>query len=107
MPPPLRIGTSIAELQSYVATLERERGFAEQSVVQKCLLLGEELGELFKAVRKSHGDIAYDDGGHDADAPGELADVVIVLCAIANRLGVDLAQAVISKEERKAGRAWQ
>jgi hypothetical protein len=49
------------------------------------LLLGEEVGELFKAARKSHAGIAYSEP-HDADAAGELADVLIVMCAVANRL---------------------
>jgi NTP pyrophosphatase (non-canonical NTP hydrolase) len=69
------------------------------------LLLGEEVGELFKAVRKSHAGIAYSEP-HDADAAGELADVLIVMCAVANRLGVDLEDAVRSKEAINASRRW-
>lgn len=44
---------TIKDFQKYVQELEAERGFQEQSTVQKCLLLGEEVGELFKAVRKN------------------------------------------------------
>lgn len=46
---------TLADMQRYVAELETERGFQGQDVVQKALLLGEEVGELFKALRKSQG----------------------------------------------------
>ena len=42
----------LEDFQHYVRELEAERGFSEQDVVQKCLMLGEEVGELFKVVRK-------------------------------------------------------
>ncbi len=32
--------------------MEIDRGFTEQNILQKCLMLGEEVGELFKAIRK-------------------------------------------------------
>ncbi len=32
--------------------MEDKRGFTKQGVLQKCLMLGEEVGELFKAIRK-------------------------------------------------------
>jgi hypothetical protein len=43
---------SALDLQRYAAEMEEERGFAHRDVVSQCLLLGEEVGELFKAVRK-------------------------------------------------------
>ena len=46
---------SLAQLQAFVIDFERERGFSEESIIQKCLLLGEEVGELFKAVRVESG----------------------------------------------------
>jgi hypothetical protein len=39
---------AIDDLQRYVAKMEEERGFAHRDVVSQCLLLGEEVGELFK-----------------------------------------------------------
>jgi NTP pyrophosphatase (non-canonical NTP hydrolase) len=49
---PLKQATALDDLQRYVAEMEEERGFSHLDVVQQCLLLGEEVGELFKAVRK-------------------------------------------------------
>jgi NTP pyrophosphatase (non-canonical NTP hydrolase) len=96
---------SLAELQRYVAELERERGFASQDVVQKALLLGEEVGELFKALRKSQR-LSVDPQSRIGGVGEELADVLIYLCAIANREGVDLEEAFRQKEEINKGRRW-
>ncbi len=46
---------TLKEFQTYVHDLEVERGFIDQTVLMKCLMMGEEVGELFKAVRKQEG----------------------------------------------------
>ena len=89
--------------QAYVAELEAERGFAEQSIIDKCLLLGEEVGELFKAVRTREG-LKTDMPG--SDVSGELADILIYLCAIANRCDIDLESAFREKELLNETRTW-
>jgi hypothetical protein len=43
----------LIRLEEYVMQLEQERGFADQNVLEKCLLMEEETGEFFKAIRKS------------------------------------------------------
>ena len=94
----------LADLQRYVAELEQERGFADQGVIEKCLLLGEEIGELFKAVRTQQGLKVDVPGGEVGE---ELADILIYLCAIANRLDVDLEAAFRAKEAKNHGRRWR
>jgi|TARA_B100000315_G_scaffold256213_1_gene301603 NTP pyrophosphatase (non-canonical NTP hydrolase) len=79
------------------------RGFADQSAVLRCLLLGEEVGELFKAVRTRE--------RLKVDVPGsnigsELADILIYLCAIANRYDIDLEAAFRTKEDMNKTRGW-
>ena len=106
MPARLTSGATLADLQRYVAEMEVERGFAEQSTLQKCLLLGEEVGELFKAVRETVGATPYDSEGYDPDAAGELADVVIMVCSVANHLGIDLEDAFRAKEAINETRSW-
>ena len=103
--PELKDGPGLGDFQAYVARLEEERGFASQTPIEKCLLLGEELGELFKAVRKAEGVLIAD----DAKVGGlgeELADMLIFLCSIANRYGVDLEQAFRDKEAINKTRRW-
>jgi len=92
----------LEDIQRYVAEMEQDRGFAQHSVEDQCLRLGEEVGELFRAVRKHRGMSASIVGSVDE----ELADVLIYLCAIANRLGVDLKEALVRKEEYNETRSW-
>jgi NTP pyrophosphatase (non-canonical NTP hydrolase) len=49
---PLGEAQALNAVQRYVAQMEEERGFSGRTLIQQCLLLGEEVGELFKAVRK-------------------------------------------------------
>ncbi|AHW59329.1 NTP pyrophosphatase, house-cleaning of non-canonical NTPs [Draconibacterium orientale] len=95
----------LADFQKYVTALEEERGFATQTTIDKCLLLGEEVGELFKAVRKSEG-LLVDSNSDFSEIADELADIFIYLCAIANRKGIDLEAAFRSKEEKNKLRKW-
>ena len=97
---------SLAELQRYVDWLEADRGFSDQTILDKCLLLGEEVGELFKAVRKSSG-LAVDETSTFGEVGDELADVLIFLASIANRAGVDLDHALRTKEAVNRTRTWR
>ncbi len=48
----LKSTPTLGDFQEYVKNLESLRGFDNQNALEKCLLLGEEVGELFKAVKK-------------------------------------------------------
>ena len=50
---PVLAQANLQSIQQYVKELEIERGFEKQTIIDKCLLLGEEVGELFKAIRKT------------------------------------------------------
>jgi NTP pyrophosphatase (non-canonical NTP hydrolase) len=96
------------ELQNYqhfVQQLEIERGFDHQTVLEKCLMLGEEVGELFKAIRKRE-NIKIDPNSKTGDVAEELADVFLFLCSIANRYDIDLASAIKEKEGKNRLRKW-
>ena len=68
----------------------------------------EEMGELAKCVRKSATTMGTDTAKHyDFNAAGEFADILIVMCAVANRLGVDLERAFRDKEEENKKRVWK
>ncbi len=97
---------TLKNLQKYVTELEQERGFIDQSIIQKCLLLGEEVGELFKAVRKSE-NISADRNSNIHNVGEELADIMIYVCAIANRYNIDMEEAFRAKEEINKKRVWE
>ena len=103
--PELKANPTLADFQKYVAQLEIERGFSGQNAQTKCLLMGEEVGELFKAVRKAEG-VAIDPESKTGEIGDELTDIFIYLCAIANRYNIDLEQAFLTKEERNKQRKW-
>ena len=98
---------TIQAFQKYVQELEQARGFNNQTAAQKGLLLGEELGELFKAMRKHEAQLRVDENSQVHDVADELADVFIYLCAIANRYNIDLEEAFRAKEEKNKARVWK
>lgn len=102
---PLEKHQSLEEIQQYVAEMEVERGFSDRPLIEQCLQLGEEVGEVFKAVRKQQ-NIPIDPESKVGAIGDELADVLIYLCAIANRAGIDLADALRSKEAVNETRTW-
>jgi len=97
---------TLRQLQDYVSKTETERGFAEESALEKCLLLGEEVGELFKAIRKQTG-IAVDQTAPASSIADELADVLNFILAIANRFQIDLEDAYRAKERVNSLRTWR
>ncbi len=103
----LNTDPTIQDFQKYVQQLEQERGFDNQTTTQKGLLLGEEIGELFKAIRKHEAQLRVDENSQAHDVEDELADVLIYLCAIANRYNIDLEQAFRAKEEKNKTRVWK
>jgi NTP pyrophosphatase (non-canonical NTP hydrolase) len=102
---PLPQAAALDDIQRYVALMEEDRGFSNRDVLQQCLLLGEEVGELFKAVRK-HGKIRVGTDSVIGTADEELADILIYLCAIANRLDIRLDEALRAKESFNETRTW-
>jgi NTP pyrophosphatase (non-canonical NTP hydrolase) len=102
----LKEQATLVDYQNYVKQLEDERGFSEQNVIQKCLMLGEEIGELFKAIRKKE-NIKIDHNSKFGAVDEELADILIYVCAIANRCDIDLEKAFRDKEEVNKKRIWQ
>ncbi len=103
--PILKEKPTLKDFQNYVVELENERGFINQTVVEKCLLLGEEIGELYKAVRKQQ-QIKIDNNSKITTVGEELADILIYICAIANRFDINLEEAFRLKEEVNKTRKW-
>lgn len=101
----LKEDPTFKDFQKYVRQMEDIRGFEEQGVLQKCLMLGEEIGELFKAIRKKE-KIKIDHNSKFGSIDEELADVIIYLCSIANRFDIDLEEAFRNKEEINKTREW-
>lgn len=102
----LKENPTLKDFQEYVIELEKERDFKDQTVIQKCLLMGEEIGELFKAVRKVEAISIDKKNSKITSVEEELADILIYVCAIANRYNINLETAFREKEEVNKKRVW-
>lgn len=103
-------GASMKDYQRYIHELETMHGWLKVDLVHNCFLMGEEVGELFKAVRRYNK--LFDEGAPTPQEQArvhlaeELVDVFNYLVAIANRTGVDLEQAFREKNARNQQRSW-
>ncbi|MFL5350903.1 MAG: MazG nucleotide pyrophosphohydrolase domain-containing protein [Hyalangium sp.] len=98
------------EYQRYIHELEALHGWLKLDLVHNCFLMGEEVGELFKAVRRYNK--LFDENAAPppeetrAAVAEELVDVFNYLLAIANRTGVDLEEAFRQKNALNQTRKW-
>lgn len=97
---------NLSAYQQYVAQVMRERGFDDETISQKFMLLLEEAGEFAQAARE----IANLAQAADASAEGlgdAAADVFAILLDICNHIGLDLEKAFISREQKNQTRSWE
>ncbi|MBF2052284.1 MAG: hypothetical protein IGS03_02325 [Candidatus Sericytochromatia bacterium] len=110
-------GAALADYQRYIHELEALHGWLDNDLVHNCFLMGEEMGELFKAVRRqlryydeNAASTAQDDAesaARKAHVAEELVDVLNYLLAIANRLEIDMEAAFKAKNALNQQRSWQ
>lgn len=100
---------NIDEIQEYIKKVIEIRGFANQRVQDKMLLLLEETGELAKAIRKTlpEASIDYNKIENYTSIEEEIADVFIVLVSICNRLDINLYKSFENKEKKNIERKWK
>ena len=101
--------TSLVELQNYINNVLEIRGFNNQSIELKLMLLMEEVGELAKSIRKNSTRLPIDRCkiNNYSSIEEEIADVLIVLFSIANKLQIDLYDAFLKKEKENIKRKWK
>jgi len=98
---------TLKDFQKYVKDMRIERNFNEETILEECLLLGEEVGELFKAIRKHKTRITFDNSNSKVtQVEEEISDVLTMLICVANNAGVDIEQAFRNKEEINKKRKW-
>lgn len=97
--PTLKTNPTLTDLQKHIRDLEEERGFTNETVLEKCLFLGEEVGELFQAIREKESSQDNGDIGN-SNIQDDLSDVLTFLCAIANRYDVSLEEAFREKQNK-------
>lgn len=97
---------SLKQLQEYIWSMNKERGFDLKDPGKKLIMLIEEVGELAKAIRKVSG-LKFTNNTEQKDLEEELADVQIVLLGLSSLLGIDMFDAVMKKEDKNRKRTWK
>lgn len=95
----LNVGT-IQHLQEYIAGKIKERGFEDETLQERLLLLTEELGELVNACRKITG-MNVDQHKEITNKVGEeVIDVLNMVFAVGIELGLDIEKEFFEKDEK-------
>lgn len=103
--PSLKKNPNLKDFQEYISEVEQARGL-QTDISHYTLMMGEEVGELFKAIRKTEGH-QIDPQSTVGPVAEELVDVFIFVCAIANNYDIDLEEAFNRKEQINAERTWK
>ena len=98
---------AIKALQKYVGEKIKERGFEDETLHERLVLLMEEVGELAKACRKVSGMYIESDKEIKYKAGEEIADVINVAFAVGIELGIDIEKEFFNKEARNDQRLYK
>jgi NTP pyrophosphatase (non-canonical NTP hydrolase) len=97
--------SSLADLQDLITETRAKRGFVTDPV-KILVLLTEEVGEVATEIKRFWSD---NYGEFDRDQlKEEIADVFVLLAALATRFDIDLEHAVVEKFiEKDSSRDWE
>jgi NTP pyrophosphatase (non-canonical NTP hydrolase) len=96
---------TLAGYQKLIKKLCVQRGFDDETVAEKFMLLIEETGEFAKAAR-AKSTIKVDPSSRRLELDHEAADVFWMLVDLCNALGINLAAAFEAKEHHNNQRTW-
>jgi NTP pyrophosphatase (non-canonical NTP hydrolase) len=97
---------ALAAYQQYIQQVMHERGFDDETISQKFMLLLEEAGEFAKAAREK-ANLAQAADNTAEDLSDAAADVFAILLDVCNHIGLDLEQAFINREHKNQSRTWE
>jgi len=90
-----------------VAEKIEERGFADETIHERLILLMEEMGELAKACRKISGMNVDTKRNIKYKVGEEITDVLNMLFAVGVELDIDIEKEFFSKEEKNDKRVYK
>lgn len=94
---------TIKEAQETVNEWIRQYGVRYFSELTNMAALTEEVGELARVMARKYGDQSFKPGEED-NLGEEMADILWVLCCLANQTGVDLTEEFAKSLEKKTRR---
>lgn len=100
---------SLREVQQYIKSVNTVRGFEDQPIEERMLLLTEEIGELAKSIRKNATNMSIDvNKQYNYDSiESEVSDCLYVLASVCNKLDIDMFKCLKEKEKENIYRVWK
>lgn len=95
---------SIREAQEMVDRWIKTYGVRYFSELTNMTILTEEVGELARIMARTYGDQSFKKSDLEKNLADEMADVLWVLCCLANQTGVDLTDAFRKNLQKKTDR---
>lgn len=90
---------TIRNLQKHIAYKIEKRGFKDETIHERLLLLVEEVGELVNACRKITGMNCDVNRKIEVNVGEEVIDVINMVFAVGIELGLDIEKEFFKKEE--------
>lgn len=97
---------ALSAYQKYVHEVMAERGFDDETVSQKFMLLLEETGEFAQAAR-TRANLAQSADTEVENLHDAAADVFAILLDLCNKLEIDLERAFLNREHKNRSRTWE
>ncbi len=94
---------TIKEAQNAVDAWIRQYGVRYFSELTNMTVLTEEVGELARVMARKYGDQSFKEGEKD-NMGEEIADILWVLCCIANQTGIDITEEFEKSIDKKTKR---
>lgn len=95
-------------LQEAVDLWIQQHGVRYFNELTNLAVLSEEVGEVARIIARDYGEQSWKQGAAKSELADELADVIFVVCCLANQTGVDLnstlAQRLKFRAQRDAAR---
>ena len=91
----------LKDLQNQVDTWIKTYGVRYFSELTNMAILTEEVGEVARIIARRYGEQSEKESDKEKDLGDEMADVLWVLCCLANQIGVDLDEAMKKNFEKK------
>lgn len=101
----LKENPTLKDIQEYILKWKKLKKFNTTDPIYECFMLIEEVGELTKAIRKSHGN-TIDPKSHVGGIGEEISDCIFFLFNIANIYNIDIETEFRKKDEINRKRHW-
>ena len=96
----MEIKEAQAKVDQWIQTL----GVRYFNELTNMAILMEEVGELARIMARRYGEQSEKESDKNKDLGDEMADILFVLCCLANQTGIDLDTALVKNLEKKTER---